>query len=111
MNDQLGAFAGTFIGIALHASTASVDSTSPDESALLLSAINRSAGGLFGTSVDVAACSIPITAGAFLYIATVGVVPSLLSDTKSVKEGGVQQMIKEAIAMTVSEFLPVAFSD
>lgn len=97
----LGAFVGTFIGIALHASTSAVAATPPDESSILIAAINQSAGGLFGTSVDVASCIIPITAGGFLYIATVGVVPSLLSDTKGVREGGVRQLIKESLAMAI----------
>ena len=101
-SEQLGAFAGTFIGIALHASTSNVAATVPDESTVLMAAINQSAGGLFGTSVDLASCTIPLTAGGFLYIATVGVVPSLLSDTKGAREGGVKQLVREAIAMAVS---------
>lgn len=46
-------------------------------------------------------CVIPFTAGTFLYIASVGVVPQLLSDSKSWRLGGVVQGLREMVAMVI----------
>ncbi|KAH3682247.1 hypothetical protein WICPIJ_006786 [Wickerhamomyces pijperi] len=61
-----GAFIGTFIGIGVQSLT-TVDSTNS-----LISP------GLFGTSVTMGDLTLPFTAGGFIYVATVNVIPEVL---------------------------------
>jgi zinc transporter 7 len=54
-----------------------------------------------GTTLTAADCVVPFVAGGFLYIATVGVVPGLVEDSKTLKQGGGTQLLKELLAMAV----------
>ncbi|KAI0058664.1 Zinc/iron permease [Artomyces pyxidatus] len=77
----VGAFVGTFMGIAVHnlSSSSQTDSGSPD----LAAAVRQNAAGLLGTSVQLADLVIPFVAGGFLYIGAVAVLPTLLQESKS----------------------------
>jgi hypothetical protein len=101
---------GTYLGIILHSAPATSTSSSTTSSSLhsLTQAIHSTSTGLFGTTVTLSECVIPFTAGTFIYIATVGVVPGLLKDTKSA--GGGLQAVREILAMTVSSFLGLSCS-
>ncbi|KAG0736958.1 hypothetical protein G6F35_003635 [Rhizopus arrhizus] len=79
----VGAYIGTLIGIFI------------EEMALhLLDQQKRQRGGLLGTDMMWSDLAIPVTAGGFIYIATVGVLPELLNDKKSIS-----QSLKELTAM------------
>lgn len=67
----IGAYLGTLLGIALQR---------VPTSALQ----HQTSAGILGTSVQLSETVLPFTAGGFLYIATVGVVPELLQGPKSV---------------------------
>lgn len=69
----IGAYLGTLLGIALQ--------QIPTSSALQQ---QQAGAGILGTSVQLSETVLPFTAGGFLYIATVGVVPELLQGPKSV---------------------------
>jgi zinc transporter 7 len=84
----VGAFVGTFLGIWI-AETAGV---SDDH-------VVRPGEGLFGTSATGAELVIPMTAGGFLYIASVSVIPELLEESRSAK-----QALKEYAAMAFGVF-------
>lgn len=89
----VGAFVGTFLGIWI-AETAGVN----DKSATL-----KAGQGLFGTSATGAELVIPMTAGGFLYIASVSVIPELLEESRSAK-----QALKEYAAMAFGVFCMVS---
>lgn len=86
----VGAFVGTFLGIVIAetaASAAGVNGGSDINKGLDLAAIVTGKGkGFLGTSVTGADLVIPATAGGFLYIASVSVIPELLAESKSVKQ-------------------------
>lgn len=67
----IGAYLGTFIGIYIQSSF------TEDVSTKLLQDLTVYKG-LFSTSVTVSDLALPFTAGGFLYIATVGVIPEVL---------------------------------
>ena len=71
----IGAFLGTFIGIAIQEAS-KVDEATPDAS----HDINfpSSVAGIFGTSLQWGDMLLPFTAGTFLYVGTVAVIPELL---------------------------------
>ncbi|ODV93207.1 hypothetical protein PACTADRAFT_18708 [Pachysolen tannophilus NRRL Y-2460] len=69
----VGAFLGTFIGISIQSSIFA----STDISEQIANGITPYSG-LFGTTVEVGDLTLPFTAGGFLYIATVGVIPEVL---------------------------------
>lgn len=73
----IGAFLGTFIGIFIQ--EASLVSSSSSH-------IEKDHVGLFGTDLHWGDLVIPFTAGGFLYIATVGVVPELLNVSGKVQK-------------------------
>lgn len=86
-----GAFLGTFAGIAIQQWGASAEN-----------AAGGPTPGMFGTSVKGGDLVIPFTAGGFLYIATVAVVPELLgAKSKGSKAKDAFQAIKEMVAMAV----------
>ncbi|KAG8905350.1 hypothetical protein FRB99_000178 [Tulasnella sp. 403] len=69
----IGAFCGTFLGIAIQqAATGSGDSGDDSD---LSAAVRGTAAGVLGTSVRPSELVIPAIAGGFIYIATVAVVP------------------------------------
>jgi zinc transporter 7 len=77
MNSQfltaLGAYLGTFLGIFIQ-----TYGMSPGEVV-----VGNDSPGLFGTSVTTGDLTLPFTAGGFLYIATVGVIPEILELEKN----------------------------
>jgi len=76
----IGAFVGTFMGIAIH----NLSSSDGKIDALDLTASLRlTASGLLGTTVELADLVIPFVAGGFLYIGAVAVLPTLLAESKS----------------------------
>jgi len=79
----IGAFVGTFIGIAIHNLSTTGDEV---ESADLTAAIRQNASGLLGTTVQLSDLVIPFVAGGFLYIGAVAVLPTLLAESKSGKQ-------------------------
>ncbi|GAA5812668.1 hypothetical protein MFLAVUS_006125 [Mucor flavus] len=88
----IGAYIGTFIGIFI------------EEMANRLShsdSHHHHHHGLFGTSMTWGDLVIPATAGGFLYIATVGVIPELLEAKHTSK----LQPVKELLAMIVGMIL------
>ncbi|KAF7771586.1 hypothetical protein Agabi119p4_5897 [Agaricus bisporus var. burnettii] len=87
----IGAFVGTFIGIAVHnAASAGGGSMTID----LAAGVRQDATGLLGTTVQLSDLVIPFVAGGFLYIGAVAVLPTLLEESKSAK-----QAIREFAAM------------
>ncbi|KAI0084036.1 ZIP zinc transporter-domain-containing protein [Irpex rosettiformis] len=88
----LTAVGATFMGIAIHnlSSSDGVTSGATD----LADAVRQSAGGLLGTTVQLADLVIPFVAGGFMYIGAVAVLPTLLEESKSGK-----QALREFAAM------------
>lgn len=84
----VGAFVGTFLGIWI------AESAGTGRGAPL-----KIGEGLFGTSVGKGELVIPMTAGGFLYIASVSVIPELLAESRSGK-----QALKEYAAMAFGVF-------
>jgi len=69
----IGAFVGTFIGIAVHnATTTTTESQVSD----LAAGIRQDATGLLGTTLQLSDLVIPFVAGGFLYIGAVAVLPT-----------------------------------
>jgi len=87
----VGAFVGTFMGIAVHSLSSGGDA---DEALNLSAAVRQSAAGILGTTVQMADLVIPFVAGGFMYIGAVAVLPTLLEESKSGK-----QAIREFAAM------------
>ncbi|KIJ13428.1 hypothetical protein PAXINDRAFT_117146 [Paxillus involutus ATCC 200175] len=80
----IGAFVGTFIGIAVHNLSAS--SGAEPVSVDLAAGVRQDASGILGTTVqfaDLVRKVIPFVAGGFLYIGAVAVLPTLLAESKS----------------------------
>jgi len=92
----VGAFVGTFMGIAIHEATSTgAHSNSMD----LAAAIRGQGAGLMGTSAQPADLVIPFVAGGFLYIGAVSVVPTLLQGASTPA-----QTLKEFGAMAFGVF-------
>ncbi|KAJ7476055.1 ZIP-like iron-zinc transporter [Mycena latifolia] len=89
----VGAFVGTFIGIAVHTATAG-EGGAARASADLAAGVRQDAHGLLGTTVELSDLVIPFVAGGFLYIGAVAVLPTLLAESKS---GA--QAVREFVAM------------
>ncbi|WVQ71307.1 hypothetical protein IAR50_000834 [Cryptococcus sp. DSM 104548] len=87
----VGAFVGTFLGIWI-AETSGVAAASAGGAV-------PEGQGFFGTTVGGAELVIPMTAGGFLYIASVSVIPELLEESRSGK-----QALKEYAAMAFGVF-------
>ncbi|ODO12093.1 hypothetical protein I350_00879 [Cryptococcus amylolentus CBS 6273] len=87
----VGAFVGTFLGIWI-AETSGV-------AAATAGGAVAEGQGFFGTTVGGAELVIPMTAGGFLYIASVSVIPELLEESRSGK-----QALKEYAAMAFGVF-------
>ncbi|KAG9295996.1 hypothetical protein G9A89_011848 [Geosiphon pyriformis] len=86
----IGAFLGTLAGIAIEEISRSDDMNVGSEHVTLSGAYS----GILGTGVRFSDLVIPFTAGGFLYIATVGVIPELLEVTgklsKDLKQAGIE---------------------
>lgn len=100
----VGAFVGTFLGIIIAESAGatggSVSGSHSDKGIDLAAVVLGRGKGFFGTSVTGADLVIPATAGGFLYIASVSVIPDLLAESKSLR-----QTIKEVSKKTVSRIV------
>ncbi|KAF9036247.1 hypothetical protein BJ165DRAFT_1507526, partial [Panaeolus papilionaceus] len=81
----VGAFIGTFIGIAVHEATASGAASHVDR-VDLAAGVRQDANGILGTTLVAADLVIPFVAGGFLYIGAVAVLPTLLAESKSAKQ-------------------------
>ncbi|KAF3915062.1 hypothetical protein ABW21_db0205115 [Orbilia brochopaga] len=93
----IGAFLGTFIGIFIQ----EYSSQSGDSS--------DGPAGLFGTSATLGDLVLPFTAGGFLYIATVGVIPELL-ETGPNKGLELRKSFVQALAMAAGAGIMLAIS-
>ena len=87
----VGAFLGTFIGIAVQ------EFGGPGDGAA--SASSAAASGLLGTGLTWGDMLLPFTAGTFLYVGTVAVIPELL---ETGKDKGAE------IRKTVTQFIAIA---
>jgi zinc transporter 7 len=79
----IGAFVGTFIGIAVHTVTTT---TAESQVSDLAAGVRQDATGLLGTTLQISDLVIPFVAGGFLYIGAVAVLPTLLAESKSTKQ-------------------------
>ncbi|KAG9014019.1 hypothetical protein FRB94_000216 [Tulasnella sp. JGI-2019a] len=102
----IGAFCGTFLGIAIQ-QAASSSATHLDD-VDLSAAVRGTASGVLGTTVQSSELVIPAIAGGFIYIATVAVVPVLLQENR-----GMAQALKEfgAMAFGVGCMVLVAWNE
>ncbi|EIM91296.1 Zinc/iron permease [Stereum hirsutum FP-91666 SS1] len=85
----VGAFVGTFMGIAIHNVSTGHESAAGSND--LVAALRQRASGILGTSVRFAdlvsrLLTIPFVAGGFMYIGAVAVLPTLLEESKSGKQ-------------------------
>ncbi|KAK9462884.1 ZIP zinc transporter-domain-containing protein [Lipomyces oligophaga] len=100
----VGAYVGTFIGIGIQ--LLSADSSSAGSDTLASSPV-----GLFGTTCTVGDLVLPFTAGGFLYIGTVGVIPEILeTDSRLTKIGEIKKGFWQAIAMILGAGMMFAIS-
>lgn len=97
----VGAFLGTIIGILIEEASGSGDHNKHHHQHAVV--------GLLGTKLQWGDLVIPFTAGGFLYIATVGVIPELLEVTGKVSKDK-SQALKEFTAMLVGLGLMVAIA-
>ncbi|KXN86054.1 Zinc transporter SLC39A7 [Leucoagaricus sp. SymC.cos] len=72
----IGAFVGTFIGIAVHNATSDGETPAPID---LAAGVRQDAAGLLGTTVMLSDLVIPFVAGGFLYIGAVAVLPTYVT--------------------------------
>ncbi|KAF3932125.1 hypothetical protein ABW20_dc0107430 [Dactylellina cionopaga] len=93
----IGAFLGTFIGIFIQQYSAQ----SGDGSGEVV--------GVFGTSATLGDLVLPFTAGGFLYIATVGVIPELL-ETGPNRGLELKKSVVQALAMAAGAGIMLAIS-
>ncbi len=97
----VGAFIGTIIGILVQEYGSGEDS----------GVLGGHKEGLFGTSLQWADMLLPFTAGTFLYVGTVGVIPELLENEKGNTK--IQELKRTAMqfgAMAVGALIMVAIS-
>ncbi|RAL02045.1 Zn(2+) transporter YKE4 [Aspergillus ibericus CBS 121593] len=95
----IGAFLGTFIGIAVQEFGGGHSS----------SAVDSAASGLFGTSLTWGDMLLPFTAGTFLYVGTVSVIPELLETGKD-KGVEIQKTIVQFLAVMVGAGIMLVIS-
>ncbi|EPS43773.1 hypothetical protein H072_2238 [Dactylellina haptotyla CBS 200.50] len=93
----IGAFLGTFIGIFIQQYSAQSSSE------------EGGAAGLFGTSATLGDLVLPFTAGGFLYIATVGVIPELL-ETGPSRGLELKKSLVQALAMAAGAGIMLVIS-
>ncbi|KAK9241248.1 ZIP zinc transporter-domain-containing protein [Lipomyces kononenkoae] len=92
----IGAFLGTFIGIGIQYISTYDSTTGTAGNATNVPGSN----GLFGTTCTAGDLVLPFTAGGFLYIATVGVIPEILeTDHRLTKFGEIRKGMWQALAM------------
>jgi solute carrier family 39 (zinc transporter), member 7 len=93
----IGAFLGTLTGIVIEEYSKTVHNNNSNI------AVNAS-DGILGTGVVLGDLVIPFTAGGFLYIATIGVIPDLLKVTGKLSKD-IKQAISEFLAMFIGVFM------
>ncbi|KAL4817177.1 ZIP zinc transporter-domain-containing protein [Aspergillus spinulosporus] len=98
----IGAFLGTLIGIAVQELGGSGSSTADS---LASSAVS----GLLGTSLTWGDMLLPFTAGTFLYVGTVSVIPELLETGKN-KSVEIKKTIVQFVAVAVGAGIMLAIS-
>ncbi|CAG8637990.1 8122_t:CDS:1 [Cetraspora pellucida] len=90
----IGAFLGTFAGIMIEELSRGEHHTTEDLFTTENLSLPKDESGIWGTGVVAGDLVIPFTAGGFLYIATVGVIPELLEVTgnyiKDLKQAGTE---------------------
>lgn len=97
----VGAFIGTMIGILVQEYGSGEDP----------GAVGGHTAGLLGTSLQWADMLLPFTAGTFLYVGTVGVIPELLeNESGSNKVAELKRTIMQFVAMAVGALIMVAIS-
>ena len=100
----VGAFLGTVIGIAIQELGRSTAATSSSNS----SQMTGRTSGLLGTSLHWGDMLLPFTAGTFLYVGTVAVIPELL-ETKNERKGKeLGQMMLQFVAMATGAGIMLA---
>ncbi|RAK74484.1 Zn(2+) transporter YKE4 [Aspergillus fijiensis CBS 313.89] len=88
----IGAFLGTFIGIA-------VQELGGNSAAVAAATSSAPTAGLLGTSLTWGDMLLPFTAGTFLYVGTVSVIPELLETSGRDKRTEVKHMITQFLAV------------
>lgn len=103
----IGAYLGTFIGIAIN-----YFATSSGRGNGLDSVIEAGkATGIFGTNVQISDLTLPFTAGGFLYIGTVGVIPEIIeADEELSRVEQVKKSLVNLLAMLIGIGLMFAIS-
>ncbi|KAE8349419.1 ZIP zinc transporter [Aspergillus coremiiformis] len=96
----VGAFLGTFIGIAVQEFGGHGAAASAAEGAV---------GGLWGTSLSWGDMLLPFTAGTFLYVGTVSVIPELLETGKD-KKVEIKKTIVQFLAVALGAGIMLAIS-
>ncbi|RMZ92349.1 hypothetical protein DV736_g406, partial [Chaetothyriales sp. CBS 134916] len=105
----IGAFLGTLIGIFVQevgGNSSSSNSSSHNEAGKTGASAGAGAGGIWGTSLQWGDMLLPFTAGTFLYVGTVAVIPELLETTPSAADRSAE--IKKTIAQFGAMFLGAA---
>ncbi|KAL2807601.1 ZIP zinc transporter-domain-containing protein [Aspergillus granulosus] len=97
----IGAFLGTLIGIAVQELGGSGSSTNNDTDAPFV--------GLLGTSLSWGDMLLPFTAGTFLYVGTVSVIPELLETGKN-KSVEIQKTLVQFLAVAVGAGIMLVIS-
>lgn len=99
----LGAFLGTFLGIAVQElGKASSEGNGTVDGA------RASGRGLAGTGLGLGDLLLPFTAGTFLYVGTVAVIPELLETGGADKGAEVKKTIKQFVAMAAGAGIMLA---
>lgn len=96
----LGAFIGTCLGIAVQELGKSSPSTST-------AADDRARAGFFGTGLGWGNLLLPFTAGTFLYVGTVAVIPDLLETGKD-KRAEIRKTVTQFVAMAAGAGIMLA---
>jgi len=97
----VGAFLGTLIGILVQEYGSGEDP----------GAVGGHQAGLLGTSLQWADMLLPFTAGTFLYVGTVGVIPELLENESGSSQGAeVKRTLMQFAAMAVGALIMIVIS-
>lgn len=99
----LGAFLGTFLGIAVQ----EFGKTS-SEGAGAVGGAGLSGRGLAGTGLGLGDLLLPFTAGTFLYVGTVAVIPELLETGGTDKRAEARKTMKQFVAMAAGAGIMLA---
>lgn len=102
----IGAYLGTLIGIAIN-----MWAVSGNDEANIIHTTDSEPLGFFGTNVVAGDLTLPFTAGGFLYIATVGVIPEILeSGANMTGFQKVKQALCQLIALVIGIGIMFAIS-